>query len=376
MSNVKLENPFVLRGYVSDDYFCDRRQDTQDLIDELRNGNNVTLVAQRRIGKTGLIQRAFAQPELSGYYTFIVDIYATKSLADFVHELGRAIVAGLQSRGRAAIEAFVNSLRSLRSSVSFDSMGNPSWGVEVGEIVNPSLSLEEIFKYLESADKRCLVAIDEFQAISSYRDENVEAKLRTLVQSCRNANFVFSGSRRTMMSEMFLSHSRPFYNSTSIRGLNVIPKDVYVDFAMRFLEDRGISRSEVEALYDEFGGITWYLQRVLNKVYYMSSVAPGSKDDSLVSAAISRILDEGSYAFQSLLFQLPAKQKELLVAICREGSVSEVMSARFVREHKLASASSVQSALRGLVEKDFVTDDLGSYELTDKFLALWMRKNC
>ncbi len=59
-----IENPFILRGYISDAYFCDREKETIDLIREIKNGNNITLIAPRRIGKTGLVQHVYAQEEI------------------------------------------------------------------------------------------------------------------------------------------------------------------------------------------------------------------------------------------------------------------------------------------------------------------------
>lgn len=52
-------NPFVISGYEGDRYFCDRVQETQRLAFEIENGNNVALIATRRMGKSGLIQHFF-----------------------------------------------------------------------------------------------------------------------------------------------------------------------------------------------------------------------------------------------------------------------------------------------------------------------------
>ena len=274
-----IANPFILRGYVSDEYFCDRDKETADLMTEIKNGNNVTLIAPRRIGKTGLVQRMFAQEEIKQkYYTFLVDIYATKTLADFIQELGRSILQSLKPKGTKVVEYFLNCLHSLRSSISFDMNGNPSWGVDLGDITSPATSLEEIFHYLETADKPCIVAIDEFQTVGTYREGNVEAILRTYIQHCHNANFIFAGSQRNMMSEMFLSHSRPFYMSTAIKTLQPIDKEVYADFASCLFGERRIKREVIYQIYDRFDGITWYLQRMMNKIY--SLTLPGQKQTS------------------------------------------------------------------------------------------------
>ena len=51
-----LKNPFITSGYESAEYFCDREQESENLIREVTNGNNLALISTRRMGKTGLIQ--------------------------------------------------------------------------------------------------------------------------------------------------------------------------------------------------------------------------------------------------------------------------------------------------------------------------------
>ena len=48
-------NPFLIAGYHSPAYFCDREVETTAILDALHNGRNVTLIAPRRMGKTGLM---------------------------------------------------------------------------------------------------------------------------------------------------------------------------------------------------------------------------------------------------------------------------------------------------------------------------------
>lgn len=68
-----IRNPFITSGYVSADYFCDRRFESEQLVREVMNGNNLALVSTRRMGKTGLIRHCFQFPEIKqGYYTFLL----------------------------------------------------------------------------------------------------------------------------------------------------------------------------------------------------------------------------------------------------------------------------------------------------------------
>lgn len=126
-----LRNPFITSGYESAEYFCDREQESENLIREVTNGNNLALISTRRMGKTGLIQHCFNNPEIKGnYYTFFVDIYATKSLRDLVFSLSRVIVDGLKPFGKKAIESFWNSVKSLQGGITFDPAGNPSFNLQ------------------------------------------------------------------------------------------------------------------------------------------------------------------------------------------------------------------------------------------------------
>jgi AAA+ ATPase superfamily predicted ATPase len=209
-----IKNPFLTYGYNGPEYFCDRVEETKRITSLLVNGNHIALMSPRRMGKTGLIRHCFAQQELqNNYYLFIVDVYATKSLSELIYELGRTILSVLKSKERKTWERFIQIVGSLRTGITLDALGQPSWNLEIGDIQTPNVSLDEIFQYLASADKPCIVAIDEFQTIMDYPEQNVEALLRTYIQNCNNAWFIFSGSKRHMMGEMFTSPARPFYQS-------------------------------------------------------------------------------------------------------------------------------------------------------------------
>ena len=218
-----LNNPFITNGYAGPEYFCDRKDETRKITDLLVNENNLALMSPRRIGKTELINHCFNQPEIKqDYYTFIIDIYSTSSVSDLVNVFGKSIIDGLRSKGKKVWEKLIQTLASLRSEISFDINGLPVWSVGVGAITNPEVTLDEIFTYLQQADKPCLVAIDEFQQITYYGDNRIEALLRTYIQRCTNAHFIFSGSHRHLMGEIFVSPSRPFYQSVTLMNLKTL----------------------------------------------------------------------------------------------------------------------------------------------------------
>ena len=370
-----MNNPFVTNGYAGAEYFCDRVLETATIRELLLNENNVALISPRRLGKTDLIWHVFDDKEIRrNHYCFIVDIYPTKSLSDFVNMLGKAVMDELRPRGRKAWEKFITIVSSLRPEISFDMNGMPTWSVGLGAINNPSITLDELFTYLNQADKPCLVAIDEFQQITRYGDDTVEATIRTYVQRCTNAHFIFSGSQRHMMNGMFTSPSRPFYQAVSIINLQPLDLEVYTDFCVGKFEAAGkqLDRAVVASLYERFEAVTSYMHRILNVLY--SRTERGSVClVPMVDEAIDFILRLSSDTYESLYYQMPEKQRMLFLAIANEGKATSVTGGRFINKHKLISASSVSSALKGLLEKDFITMDKGVYSLYDQFFALWLK---
>lgn len=370
-----MNNPFVTNGYAGADYFCDRVQETAAIRELLLNENNVALISPRRLGKTDLIWHVFDDKEIRRtHYCFVVDIYPTKNLSDFVNMLGKAVMDELRPKGRKTWEKFITIVSSLRSEISFDMNGMPTWSVGLGAINNPSITLDEIFTYLNQADKPCLVAVDEFQQITRYGDETVEATIRTYVQRCTNAHFIFSGSQRHMMNGMFTSPSRPFYQAVSIMNLQPLDLDVYTDFCVEKFEAAGkhLDKKVVESLYDRFEAVTSYMHRILNVLYSRTEkgttcVVP------MVAEAIDFILRMSSDTYESLYYQMPEKQRMMFLAIAREGKATSVTGGKFINKNKLISASSANSALKGLLEKDFITVDKNVYSLYDQFFALWLR---
>lgn len=371
-----MKNPFITNGYAGNEYFCDRKTETADIRSLIINENNLAIISPRRIGKTELINHVFDCDEFrSEYYCFIIDIYATKSVSDLVNMLGKAVLEELKPKGRNTWEKFVNALTSIRSEISFDINGSPSWSMGLGEIRNPIATLDEIFSYLQNADRPCIVAMDEFQQITKYNDDSVEATLRTYVQRTTNAHFIFAGSHRHLMNGMFTSPSRPFYQSVTIINLQPLKLENYLEFTNNKFEAGGkhFDSAVLEELYSRFDGITSYIHRILNILY--SRTESGMKCTlDMVEPAIDFIVRMSSDTYESLFYQMPQKQRAVFLAIASEGKASEVMGSHFVKKHSLTSASSVSSGINGLLDKDFITSDGNIYSVYDKFFQIWLAK--
>ena len=377
MRTEKIQNPFVVGHYVSDEYFCDRKKETDFLIKQVVNGRNVALISPRRMGKTGLIQHSFNTEIIkNSYYTFFVDIYATTSLAELVYLLGKVIYEELKPKKTVWSERFFQVISSLRAGFKLNAVtGEPSFDIGIGDIQSPAVTLDEIFSYLESADKPCIVAVDEFQQIGSYAEKNVEALLRTRIQQCKQTMFIFSGSKRHLMSNMFNTSSKPFYQSAISMGLEPIPMDVYADFACRMFKerDKGVDVSVVERVYNMCEGCTWFVQMIMNELFALTDYK-GHCSVKQLDIAWSNVIQVQEGSYKDLLSKLAPKQKMVLLAIAKEGRAKEIMSADFINKHSLSSASSVQAAVKYLLKNDLITQEDNVYRVYDYFFAEWLRK--
>ena len=375
MDRADIQNPFVVGKYLSDKYFCDRSQETDLLRKQIQNGRNVTLISPRRIGKSGLIQHFFNQDDIKEqYYVFFVDIYATTSLAEFVYTLGKEIYAQLKPQATVWKEKFFQIISSFRVGFKLDTLsGMPTFDLGLGDILVPQTTLDEIFAYIEEADKPCIIAIDEFQQINMYAEKNTEALLRTKIQLCRRAQFIFSGSKRHTMSNMFNSPSKPFYQSAISMSLEPIPIQVYADFAANLFEerDRHIDRQTIEMVWSQYEGYTWFIQMMMNELYALTPPHATCTTERIAEARHNVIAaQEGSY--KDLLSNLPPRQKMILQAIAKERVATNITSAKFVKKYNLHSASSVQSAVKLLLKSDMLTQTDTGFRVYDFFLADWL----
>ena len=207
----KIVNPFIVTGKIDPAYFCDREEESVRLIRSLDNGNNLVIISPRRMGKTGLIQFCY---ENYDRIRTVSTILHTSSLREFTYTLGKEIYETLLPRSKRMTQLFMQTLKSISGKFGFDPLSNiPTFSLELGDIDRPEYTLDEIFVYLAKADKPCIIAIDEFQQIAKYPEKNIEALFRTHIQKINNCHFIFAGSERHMMQNMFVSASRPFYHS-------------------------------------------------------------------------------------------------------------------------------------------------------------------
>jgi len=370
-----LNNPFLIAGYHSPRYFCDRELETEKIISALTNDRNISLISARRMGKTGLIQHVFYKlAEQDKVHCFYIDIFSTQNLHEFVTLLGKNVIGKLDSNTDLMIKNITSILKSFRPSFTFDDVtGAPSISLDI-QSQKTEVGLQEIFEYLKTSGKRCYIAIDEFQQITEYPEKGVEALLRSYMQFLPNVKFIFSGSKKHLMDALFSSANRPFYQSTQKIGLQEIPIDTYRLFAIeKFQEnEKLISPSVFDSIYNMLSGHTWYIQFVLNQLFAQTKSEYTENDISII---INDVLKEENSTYKTYCELISKGQLRLLRAIAVEEKVSEPYETSFMQKHALTAPSSVRLALNALIDKSLVLkDDDGCYYVYDRFFSLWLTR--
>jgi len=371
----KIVNPFIIKGYVSKEYFCNREEELKILLRNMQNGSNTTLISPRKMGKSGLIFRFFddLSPEIQSIY---IDIYSSRSLNDFIKLMAEAILLKFPEKSKIGKE-FMKLLKGLRPVFSFNPFTSvPQIHVEYQTPQEIIYTLQGLFTFLEEQNIPIVMAIDEFQQINTYPEKNVEALLRTYIQPLKNIQFIFCGSNKSMMTEMFTHAKRPFFASTRLLYLDKIVQSEYETFIRyHFAENKKHIEDEALAMILSWTKMhTFYTQNLCN---YIFSMKVNVIDIDTVRIAMDGILKENESFFFQYRQLLTPTQWNYLIAIAKEDEVSQVTAQKFIAKYNIGTPANSKRILKSLIDKELLLENLSkkntTYQVYDIFLSRWLQ---
>jgi hypothetical protein len=372
------KNPFPVVGYHGPGLFCDREKETDRLSKNLQGGLNTTLISLRRMGKTALIHHVFNEilKEKQSYCLY-VDLYPTRSIKDLTRQLATASMNVLPPKKRAG-KRFITFLKGLRPVITYDPLsGAPEVRFEYSAISDYEVTLSALFNFLNEQGTDIYLAFDEFQVIASYEEGNAEAMLRTMIQPLNSIHFIFSGSNRHMMNEIFHSSKRPFFASTRIMSLPAISAEDYSRFiADRFAENKKkIFPEAVSFVLDWTRRHTYYTQSLCNTLF-----SSGGREIDIQSAkaVCGEILEEQEKTFLQYRNLLTSNQWQVLMAVAKEGKVYRPQSGEFLSRYSLGTPAGSKRAIDALLAKEMIFEESDSsgtfYSVYDLFLSRWLER--
>lgn len=365
-------NPFLLKGYISSDYFCNRDTENEKIIKGINNQQDITLYALRRLGKSALIHHVFHNLK-NEYDCVYSDIWGTTSLNGFINELANAVVQSPLFSKRSPGKKLTDFIKSIGASLSIGNDGKPSLDIVYNNTNQAFNSLEEILYFLNKNRQPVVLAIDEFQEIRKYSDNvPLEAKLRSIAQNCQNIRFIYSGSEHHILTDIFSDYRKPFYQSTRMIELGKIPKNEYRTFIFKQFRkgNKSIDYEIIDHILEISYVHTYYVQAIFNYLYSLSKI-PGSISE--FETLYYEYISEKKVFYSELPQRLTIPQFTTLKAFALKGFVKSPTSADFLKLAEVKSGSTMQRVMKSLLDKQVIIKEEDAYRLYDVFLEHYLK---
>lgn len=365
-------NPFVFGRIVTGADFCSRPDAERDLRSCLASGRNTLILGPRRVGKSSLIFQACSHrpaPRL-----IYAQLWAVKSLEDLAARLVRAIATS--SATPSWLQRAGGLLSALRPKIEFDPMtGAPSLTIASGSVSSPR-EIHGVFDALESlsASRRLVVALDEFQDVALLPDSAaLIGEIRSRVQRQPGVTYVFAGSVRHRLEELFTAPSSPFFKAVEVLevgGLN----DALFEAYLRERFDRGRRRADDAFL----GSVLDVADRIPSDVQQLcSSIWEVTAERRVLEAAdlhagLDRLVAGRRGTYEAMVHPLTDVQMRVLRTTARRGGHAP-QSRDFLEESGVRLPASVRRALLRLVDLEILYDDRGIWRFFDPFFRAWLQ---
>ena len=375
----KTPNPFHYGDLALDEAFTDREQELAALIADVRNGQNVAIIAPRRFGKSSLVKRATQSLLAEGVLVVEVDLMSTPTKAKLAAKLAKSIhddVATVLMKAKERLRIFAN-LRVVPMVTVNPQDGSTTFSFTASmgeEDIDDTLDhlLELPAQLAADQGKRVVVYFDEFQEVINI-DPRLPARMRAIFQTQPEVAHIYSGSKRDMMQRLFNDENEPFYRSAKTMEIGEIPEPLFKEFVAKQFDrtDRGVSDDVLDRLLAVTHGHPYATQELAYALWeevpdgFTATVA--DFDDAL--AAVLR----AEHAHFTLLWDRASRaQRIVLQALATEPG--RPFTDGYRQKHQLPSASGVQRALKALVDDELVVKRPdGSYDLSEPFLREWIR---
>jgi hypothetical protein len=242
-------NPFRFGAIALGETFTDRESEVAELATDIRNGQDVVVVAPRRVGETSLIRRVTRDLASEGVLVAQVDLMRTPTK----ERLGAKLAQAIHEQIATPAEQVKDRLRVFRALRLIPKVSvNPRDG-SLAFRFDTRAAPEDLDAMLEELlalpgrlgaerHRRVGLVLDEFQEVVEI-DAGLIELMRSVFQEQPDVAHVYLGSRRDMMHRIFNDENEPFWLSAKQMPLRMIPVD---DFA-RFAEERFASTEKTIA---------------------------------------------------------------------------------------------------------------------------------
>lgn len=362
-----MDNPFKFSGIVDDPAFCNREKEQEALKRYIEGSQNVLLYSHRRYGKSSLIFRLFKNvKEITPVY---VDLYGSTSIEDFIAALLKG-VSGIEPRMNRLMEMIRETIRSITVNFSADPMTGMPTATPAFTRSADYQTIDELFSLLTRlADKKKMVVVfDEFQEVATYGGEAFEKRLRKSIQHHQNIAYIFAGSQRYLITEMFNDRKRAFYGMAASCPLNKIRTSDYIEWICALYQNskRKIDQPFIADVVERCDNHPKYVQEFFFHLWTESQLS-FEVLDRVEHRIVENRIPEFSYVWDALTLN---QRKTLKLIACTQGK--NIYGSENLAGFGFRTASQVSVALIKLEQGGFI-DKNEEWKIHDPFFKRWIQ---
>ena len=372
-----MKKSFVYGVAVTDYNFTGREAEIRHLKANFENGINSILISPRRYGKTSLVNYVCRSLSETDIIIVRLDIFGCKTEYEFYNMLAAAVLKQTATKVQQWMEEARDFLARLTPKIGIPL--DPTQEVNVSLGITPQThSPEEILNLVETIaqrkQRRIVVCIDEFQEVGEFADsKHVQGRLRAAWQHHHYASYCLFGSKRHMMSKIFMNRSMPFYQFGDLIWLEKIPTADWTDYIVSHFSDAGrhISAALANSICKVVDDYPSYVQQLASIV--LNHLEPGTTaTEEVLRESVRELLLANEALFMQQIEPLTVYQMNMLRAIV-SGIHSGYSETAVRRNFDLGSPSNIVRLREALKERDLVYSELKLLYITDPVFALWFK---
>ena len=338
--------------------FCNRYDETEKLKRYIEHRRPVLLVSARRYGKTSLALHAIEQTKqpyaLIDFFSAVDEQDIEKSILKGVGKL----ISRMESIPKRALalasEIFEGAnIRAALSHVELSveiSKRNEKPAYHVLDI------LERLEKLAKKTDKKIILFFDEFQCIAEATpDHAMESVLRQVAQLTKSISFVFSGSNRRLLHELFDDRNRPFYKLCERISLDRISEEHYITHIQKVVLKtwkEKLSPRSLECIFNYSERHPYYVNLLCSRLLLEKKLP---SHETIEKIWHQYAMEERS-SVASEMELLSKNQRKLLTILARTGGTDAPLSNYFIQQANMSKAT-IDQSLTFLEKKDYVYRD-------------------
>lgn len=363
-----MENPFRFSGVVDDPAFCDRVKEQDELRRYIESSQNVLLYSHRRYGKSSLILKIFKS--LSKVTPVYIDLYGTTGTEEFIASFLRGI-STIEPKMNRLMKMIHEGIRSIGVNFSVDPISGMPTAMPVFNRSAEERTIDEIFGLIEghSQKKKMVVAFDEFQEVASYGGDAFEKLLRKSIQHHERIAYIFAGSQKQLITEMFNDRKRAFYMLATSYPLGKIKSVDYIEWigALYRRGKRNIEDKFIDDVVERCENHPMYVQEFFFNLWTEPELS-FEVVDRVERSIVEKRVPQFAYAWDSLTLN---QRRAFKLVAGTDGK--NIFSSENLARFGFRTASQVTAALSGLQKGGFL-DKNNEWKIHDPFFKQWLRQ--